>query len=191
MAFELPPLPYEKNALAPYLSEETLDFHHGKHHKAYVDNLNKLIVGTEFENVSLEMVIQKSSGPIFNNAAQIWNHTFYWDCLSPHGGKITSKVASALEKNFGSFEKFKELFSQKAISQFGSGWAWLIQNTDGSLEITSTSNAETPLREGKKCLLTCDVWEHAYYIDYRNQRPKYVEQFFEIINWQNVEKLMS
>lgn len=184
MSFQLPELPYELNALAPHLSAETLEFHHGKHHRAYVDNLNKLIPSTEFEGQSLEEIIKKSSGPIFNNAAQIWNHTFYWHSLSPNGGgKPTGALANLIDQSFGSFEKFKEAFAQKAISQFGSGWAWLIKKADGSLEVTSTSNAETPLREGKTALLTCDVWEHAYYIDYRNQRPAYVEHFFELINW--------
>lgn len=192
MAFELPALPYELNALAPNLSQETLEYHYGKHHKAYVDNLNKLVPGTEFEHMSLEEIIKKSSGGIFNNAAQVWNHTFYWNSLSPNGGGTPKgKVLEAIEKSFGSFEKFKEQFSQKAISQFGSGWAWLILNSDGSLEITSTGNADTPIREGKKPILTCDVWEHAYYIDYRNQRPKYVEHFFELVNWAGVDKEMS
>ena len=189
MTFQLPDLPYSLNALAPHLSEETLNFHHGKHHKAYVDNLNKLLPGTDFEGCSLEEIIQKSSGGIFNNAAQVWNHTFYWNSLSPNGGgRPSGKVLAAIEKSFGSFEKFKEQFSQKAITQFGSGWAWLIAKNDGTLEITSTSNADTPIRLGQKPILTCDVWEHAYYIDYRNQRPVYVDHFFELINWQFAEQ---
>ncbi|MFC1909296.1 superoxide dismutase, partial [Chloroflexota bacterium] len=163
---------------------ETIDYHHGKHHKAYVDNLNKLIPGTEFENISLEEIIRKASGGIFNNAAQIWNHTFYWNCLSPEGGgEPTRDLAVAITKSFGSFEEFKSKFTNAAVSQFGSGWAWLVHNPDGSLAIEATSNAENPLKQGKKALLTCDVWEHAYYIDYRNARAKYLEGFWKLVNW--------
>lgn len=184
MAFELPPLPYSMDALAPHFSEETLQYHYGKHHKAYVDNLNKLIAGTEMEQKSLEDIIKHSTGTIFNNAAQIWNHTFFWHSISPNGGKTPSgEMLEIIENSFGSYDKFKELFAQKAISQFGSGWAWLIKNANNKLEIISTSNADTPVREGQIPLITCDVWEHAYYIDYRNQRPVYVEHFFELINW--------
>jgi len=189
MIHELPKLPYELNALAPSISKETLEYHYGKHHKAYVDNLNKLIVGTEFENMSLEDIIMKSSGGIFNNAAQDWNHTFYWHCMTPKSsGEPTGKLADAIKKTFGSFDEFKKQFSQAAVTCFGSGWAWLAKNKAGGLEIMNTSNAGLPMKDGKKALLTCDVWEHAYYIDYRNLRPKYVETFWNIVNWDFVEK---
>lgn len=184
MEHQLPELPYAKDALAPYLSAETIEYHYGKHHAAYVANLNKLIVGTEFENLPLEEIIKKSSGAIFNNAAQTWNHTFYWNCLAPNaGGEPTGALAEAINKAFGSFAAFKEKFTATAVGTFGSGWAWLVKNPDGSLAIVSTSNAGCPLTEGKKPLLTCDVWEHAYYIDYRNARPKYVEAFWNLVNW--------
>lgn len=189
MAIELPPLPYEMNALEPHISKETLEYHYGKHHKAYVDNLNKLIPGTEFEKMDLESIILKSEGSIFNNAAQVWNHTFYWHCLTPHSSKKPEgELAQAIEKTFGSFEKFKEIFSQKAISTFGSGWAWLVKKQDGSIDVVSTSNAQTPMTSQQKALLTCDVWEHAYYIDYRNARPSYVEHFWNLVNWDFVAK---
>lgn len=191
MAFELPSLPYAQNALAPILSEETLEYHYGKHHKAYVDNLNKLIPGTEYEGKSLEDIILKApAGGVFNNAAQIWNHTFYWNCLTPknNAGQPQGALLEAINTAFGSFDQFKEAFNKAAVGQFGSGWAWLVKNKDGSLAIQGTSNAGTPMTEGKKALLTCDVWEHAYYIDYRNQRPKYVEAFWEIVNWDFVTK---
>lgn len=189
MTHELPPLPYAIDALAPHISAETLEFHHGKHHKTYVDNLNKLIPGTEFENMSLEDIVRKSSGGIFNNAAQIWNHTFYWNCLAPQGGGTPSgALASAIDKAFGSFDGFKEKFSQTAITTFGSGWGWLVKNTAGGLELVSTSNAGCPLTAGQTPLLTCDVWEHAYYIDYRNARPKYVESFWNLVNWDFVAR---
>jgi superoxide dismutase, Fe-Mn family len=184
MTFTLPPLPYAMNALAPYISEETLEYHYGKHHKAYVDNLNKLIVGTEYENSSLEEIIKKASGGLFNNAGQIWNHTFYWHCLSAKGGDEPSgKLADALIKAFGSFAAFKEQFTQAAVTTFGSGWAWLVQDKAGALKITSTSNAGTPMTEGQHALMTCDVWEHAYYIDYRNLRPDYLNAFWSVVNW--------
>lgn len=184
MEHTLPPLPYAKNALEPTISAETLDYHYGKHHQAYVTNLNNLIKGTEFENSPLEDIILKSSGGIFNNAAQVWNHTFYWNCLTPNrGGQPTGELAAAIDKAFGSLEDFKKQFSQKAVTTFGSGWAWLVKNKDGSLSIESTSNADTPMTKGLKALLTCDVWEHAYYIDYRNARPKYVDEFWNIVNW--------
>ncbi|HCO44872.1 MAG TPA: superoxide dismutase [Fe] [Gammaproteobacteria bacterium] len=184
MTHELPPLPYAMDALAPHISKETLEFHYGKHHKTYVDNLNKLIPGTEFENLSLEDIVRKSSGGVFNNAAQIWNHTFYWNCLAPNaGGKPTGALASAIDQAFGSFDTFKEKFSQTAITTFGSGWGWLVKNASGGLELVSTSNAGCPLTGGQTPLLTCDVWEHAYYIDYRNARPKYVESFWNLVNW--------
>ena len=183
MEHKLPELPYAMDALEPHISRETLEYHYGKHHKTYVDNLNKLIPGTEFENLSLEEIIKKSSGGIFNNAAQIWNHTFYWNCLSPKGGEPGGELAGAINKAFGSIDEFKQKFSQTAVTTFGSGWGWLVKNAAGDLEIVSTSNAGCPLTEGKKPLLTCDVWEHAYYIDYRNARPKYVETFWKIVNW--------
>ena len=184
MEHKLPQLPYPNEALAPHISVETIEYHYGKHHKAYVDNLNRLIPGTEFEKLSLEEIIKKSSGGIFNNAAQIWNHTFYWNCLSPKGGKEPSgKLAAAIIKDFGSFAKFKEQFTNAAVTLFGSGWAWLVKNPDGRLAIEATSNAGNPLKESKKALLTCDVWEHAYYIDYRNARAKYVEAFWNLVNW--------
>ena len=189
MVHELPPLPYAMNALAPHISQETLEYHYGKHHKTYVDNLNRLIPGTEFESLSLEDIIKKSSGGIFNNAAQVWNHTFYWNCLSPNGGgEPGGALAEAINKKFGSFADFKEQFTQCAVTTFGSGWAWLVKNPDGSLELVSTSNAGTPMTQGKTALLTCDVWEHAYYIDYRNARPKYVESFWNLVNWDFVAK---
>jgi len=184
MAFELPPLPYAKDALAPHISEETLEYHYGKHHQTYVTNLNNLVPGTEFEGLSLEEIIQKSSGGIFNNAAQVWNHSFYWNCLSPNGGgEPTGGLANAINRTFGSFAEFKEQFTKCAVTTFGSGWAWLVKNADGSLQLVSTSNAGCPLTEGQTPLMTCDVWEHAYYIDYRNTRPKYLEAFWSLVNW--------
>ncbi len=184
MPIQLPELPYARDALAPHISSETIDFHYGKHHQAYVDNLNKMIAGTEFEDADLEAIIRKASGGVFNNAAQIWNHTFYWNCLKPNGGgEPTGKLAEGINKAFGSFDKFKEQFSQTALTTFGSGWAWLVQRADGGLALASTSNAATPLTGEDRALLTCDVWEHAYYIDYRNARPKYVEAFWNLVNW--------
>jgi Fe-Mn family superoxide dismutase len=184
MAHKLPELPYAMNALEPHISAETLEYHYGKHHQTYVDNLNKLIPGTEFENMSLEDIITKSSGGMFNNAAQIWNHSFYWNCLSPNGGgEPTGALADAIKSTFGSFGDFKEKFSQTSITTFGSGWGWLVKNKDGSISVESTSNAGTPMTSGQTALLTCDVWEHAYYIDYRNARPKYVEAFWNLVNW--------
>lgn len=184
MEHKLPALPYAMDALAPVISKETLEFHYGKHHAAYVTNLNNLTPGTEFESKSLEDIIMKSSGGIFNNAAQVWNHTFYWNCMGPKkGGEPTGKLADAINATFGSFEEFKKQFSQKSITTFGSGWGWLVKNKDGKLSIESTSNAGTPMTAGQKALLTCDVWEHAYYIDYRNARPKYVESFWSLVNW--------
>jgi Fe-Mn family superoxide dismutase len=184
MAFELPALPYAKDALAPHISAETLDFHHGKHHQTYVTNLNNLVPGTEFEGLSLEEIVVKSSGGIFNNAAQVWNHTFYWNCLAPNaGGEPTGELADAINATFGSFAKFKEEFTKTAVTTFGSGWAWLVKNTDGSLALVSTSNAGTPLTAGQTPILTCDVWEHAYYVDFRNARPAYLEAFWALVNW--------
>ncbi|MCX7097471.1 MAG: superoxide dismutase [Fe] [Methylococcales bacterium] len=185
MAFELPALPYANNRLVPYISEETLEFHYGKHHQTYLTNLNNLIPGTEFESLTLEEIIVKSSGPIFNNAAQVWNHTFYWNSLAPNaGGEPTGALADAIIATWGSFAKFKEEFAKTAVTTFGSGWAWLVKNTDGSLALVSTSNAGCPLTTGQKPLLTCDVWEHAYYIDYRNARPAYLEAFWALVNWE-------
>lgn len=184
MAYELPALPYAKDALAPHISVETIEYHYGKHHQIYVTNLNNLVPGTEFEGLSLEEIVVKSSGGIFNNAAQVWNHTFYWNCLSPNGGGApTGGLANAIDRTFGSFEAFKEAFTKCAVTTFGSGWAWLVKNKDGSLELVSTSNAGCPLTEGKTPILTCDVWEHAYYIDYRNARPTYLEAFWALVNW--------
>lgn len=184
MSISLPPLPFAIDALAPHISQETLEYHYGKHHNAYVVNLNKLIAGTEFEHKNLEEIILQSSGGIFNNAAQVWNHTFYWHCLSPQGGgNPTGKIAELINKHFASFENFKEQFTQTAITTFGSGWAWLVQEKNGSLKILSTSNAGTPMTAEQTALLTCDVWEHAYYIDYRNQRPNYLNAFWSLVNW--------
>ena len=192
MAIELPALPYDRAALEPHISAETIDFHYGKHHQTYVTNLNKMIEGTEFESMDLEAIIRKSQGGMFNNAAQVWNHTFYWNCLSPNGGgEPTGALAEAINKAFGSFAQFKEQFSQTAITTFGSGWGWLVQRPDGSLALISTPNAATPLTGSDKPLLTCDVWEHAYYIDYRNARPKYVEAFWNLVNWDFVASQMA
>lgn len=192
MAFELPKLPYEKTALQPHISAETLEFHHGKHHQAYVTKLNELAKGTKFENMSLEDVIKNSEGPVFNNAAQIWNHTFYWNCLAPNaGGAPTGKLAEKINATFGSFDKFKEQFTATAIGTFGSGWAWLVKDSSGNLKLVSTSNAQLPMTQGLTALLTCDVWEHAYYVDYRNARPKYVDAFWNLVNWDFVSKNLS
>lgn len=192
MSFELPALPYEKNALEPHISAETLEYHYGKHHNTYVVNLNNLIKGTEFGGKSLEEIIKTSTGGIFNNAAQVWNHTFYWHCLSPKGGNApTGAVADAINKAFGSFEAFKEELTKSAVGNFGSGWTWLVKKADGSLAIVNTSNAATPLTSGDKPLLTVDVWEHAYYIDYRNARPKYLENFWALVNWEFVAKNLA
>ena len=189
MVHELPALPYDKSALEPHISAETLDFHYGKHHQTYVTNLNNLIPGTEFESMSLEDIVMKSSGGVFNNAAQIWNHTFYWNCLSPDGGgEPTGALADAINQKFGSFATFKDEFTKTAVTTFGSGWGWLVKNADGSLDLVSTSNAGTPMTAGKTALLTCDVWEHAYYIDYRNERPKYVDAFWNLVNWNFVSQ---
>ena len=184
MAFELPSLPYAIDALAPHISQETLEYHHGKHHQTYVTNLNNLVSGTDNENKSLEEIITSSSGGLFNNAAQTWNHSFYWNCLSPNGGGAPSgAVADAINGAFGSFDSFQDEFSKTAITTFGSGWGWLVKNADGSLALASTSNAGCPLTDNQTPILTCDVWEHAYYVDYRNARPKYVEAFWNLVNW--------
>lgn len=192
MSFTLPDLPYARDALAPHISAETLDYHYGKHHKTYVDKLNGMVEGTQYADMSLEEVVRNSEGGVFNNAAQIWNHTFYWNCLSPNGGgEPTGELAAAITRDFGSFEAFRDQFSQTAINTFGSGWAWLVQNPDGTLALVSTSNAETPLTGEAKPLLTCDVWEHAYYVDYRNARPSYVEAFWHLVNWEFVASQMN
>jgi len=184
MEHTLPALPYATDALAPIISQETIEFHYGKHHQAYVTNLNGLIKGTEFENSSLEEIVKKSSAGIFNNAAQVWNHTFYWNGLKPNGGgEPTGALAEAINTKWGSFDNFKAEFTKTAVTTFGSGWAWLVKTPAGELELISTSNAATPLTTDNKPLLTCDVWEHAYYVDYRNARPKYVEAFWSLVNW--------
>ena len=191
MAIELPALPYERTALEPIISGETVDYHYGKHHKGYVDNLNKMIEGTEFADMALEEIIRKSQGAMFNNAAQVWNHTFYWNCMKPKGGgEPSGKLADAIKAAFGDFAKFKEQFSEAAVKTFGSGWAWLVQRPDGALAIVSTPNAATPLTGEDKALLTCDVWEHAYYLDYKHLRPKYVEGFWSLVNWDFVASNM-
>ncbi|MCF8369184.1 MAG: superoxide dismutase [Fe] [Bacteroidales bacterium] len=188
MAFELPPLPYKMDALAPFISKETLEYHYGKHHQAYVNNLNNLVPGTEFEGASLEDIIKKSKGGIFNNSAQVWNHTFYWECLAPNaGGTPKGTMEDAIVESFGSFDAFKDQFSKAAATLFGSGWAWLVKTADGKLEITQESNAGNPLTSGKTPLLTCDVWEHAYYIDKRNKRPEYIADFWKLVNWDAVK----
>jgi len=184
MAHELPKLPYAMDALEPHISKETLEYHYGKHHNTYVVNLNKMIQGTEFENSSLEDIVRKSSGGVFNNSAQIWNHSFYWNCLSPNGGgEPSGELADAINKSFGSFAAFREEFSTKTVTVFGAGWGRLVRKADGSLAIEQTSNAGTPLTGDSTPLLTCDVWEHAYYVDYRNARPQYVEAFWSLVNW--------
>lgn len=192
MTFKLIDLPYPIDALEPHISKETLEFHHGKHHSTYVTNLNNLIPGTEYEKMNLDDIVKKAQGGIFNNAAQDWNHSFYWQCLSPNGGgEASGKLLEAIKKHFGSFADFKEQFTKTAVTTFGSGWAWLVKNKDGSLAIKSTSNAGNPLTEGKTPLLTCDVWEHAYYIDYRNARPKYMEAFWNLVNWDFVAENLA
>ena len=186
MAIELPDLPYARSALAPYISEETLDFHYGKHHQTYVDKLNGLLPGSEHEGKSLEDIVRTSSGGFFNNSAQIWNHTFYWNCLSPDGGgRPSGAAADAVNDKWGSFEAFQAAFTDAAVNNFGSGWTWLV-STDGGVDIVNTSNAGCPLTSGMTPVLTVDVWEHAYYIDYRNARPKYMEAFWNLVNWKFV-----
>jgi Fe-Mn family superoxide dismutase len=189
MEHKLPELPYALDALAPHISRETLEFHYGKHHQTYITNLNNLIKGTEFENATLEEIVKKSSGGVFNNAAQVWNHTFYWLGLTPNGsGAPSGALADAINAKWGSFDEFKKAFTQCAAGTFGSGWAWLVKAADGSLDLVSTSNAATPLTGDKTPLLTCDVWEHAYYIDYRNSRPNYLEAFWKLVNWDAAAK---
>jgi superoxide dismutase, Fe-Mn family len=192
MAFELPKLPYAPTALEPYVSARTLEFHYGKHHQAYVNNLNNLVKGTEFENASLEDIIKKASGGIFNNAAQIWNHTFYWEGFAADAaGEPSGKMAEAINKSFGSFAQFKEKFSAAAATLFGSGWAWLVKKPDGSLDIVQESNAGNPMTKGLLPLLTCDVWEHAYYLDYQNKRPDYIAAFWNLVDWKKVEERLE
>ena len=187
--FTLLAIPFSQDALEPHISKTTIEFHYGKHHQTYVDNLNKLIVGTEFENSDLEYIVMNANGGIFNNAAQVWNHTFYWNCLSPKSTlKPEGKLMEAIVEEFGGFEQFKEKFTNSAVTLFGSGWAWLVKNKEGKLEIIQTSNAENPMRQGKKPLLVCDVWEHAYYLDKQNRRPAYLESFWQIIDWKKVEE---
>jgi Fe-Mn family superoxide dismutase len=189
MTFELPKLPYEMDALEPHISRETLEYHYGKHHQTYVTKLNELVTGTPFQAKSLEEIIKTSEGGIFNNAAQVWNHTFYWHCLSPNGGgEPTGALLTAINQTFGSFAEFKTKFTQTSINTFGSGWGWLVKTKEGSLALVSTSNAQTPMTQGQVALLTCDVWEHAYYIDYRNARPKYLEAFWSLVNWDFVSQ---
>jgi superoxide dismutase, Fe-Mn family len=189
MTHKLPELPFGMEALEPNISARTLEFHYGRHHKTYVDKLNELLPGSPFEEASLEEIIMKAEGGIFNNAAQVWNHTFYWESLSPNGGgRPSGKLMDAIEKHFGSFEAFKEEFGKASATLFGSGWAWLVKNAEGDLEIVQESNAGNPLRAGKTPLLTCDVWEHAYYLDYQNKRPDYVSAFWELIDWKTVEE---
>lgn len=190
MNIELPALPFASDALAPYISKETIEFHYGKHHKAYVDNLNKLIIGTEFENKALLDIIKTAKGPIFNNAAQIWNHTFYWDCLQNFSDEkqISAELISAINTDFGSLEEFKAVFTKAATSFFGSGWTWLVRDANNKLTIISTSNADNPILTNHKPLLTCDVWEHAYYIDYRNARARYIDAFWHTVNWNFISK---
>ena len=189
MEHALPALPYPLDGLQPHISKETLEFHYGKHHQTYVTNLNNLIKGTEFESASLEEIVKKSSGGVFNNAAQIWNHTFYWNSLSPKGGGAPSgALAAAIDKKWGSFDAFKEAFTKSAVGNFGSSWTWLVKKADGSLDIVNPSNAATPVTTADTPLITCDLWEHAYYIDYRNRRPDYLGAFWSLVNWDFASK---
>ncbi|NOU46454.1 MAG: superoxide dismutase [Fe] [Bacteroidales bacterium] len=190
MSFELPALPYASDALEPFISKETIDYHYGKHHNAYLTNLNKLIVGTEFEHASLDEIVSKSDGGIYNNGAQVWNHSFYWKCLSPKGGgQAGGKLLEAIVRDFGSFDAFKEQFTTAAATLFGAGWVWLSKDSSGLLHITKESNAGNPLKHALTPLLTIDVWEHAYYIDKRNLRPAYIEDFWKLVNWETPEGL--
>jgi Fe-Mn family superoxide dismutase len=189
MAFQLPELPYALNALEPFISQKTIEFHYGKHHQAYVTNLNNLVSGTEFENLTLEDIVKKSTGGIFNNGAQVWNHTFYWNCLAPKaGGEPKGTVKDAIEVSFGSFADFRDKFTKAAATLFGSGWAWLVKTPQGKLEIIQESNAGNPLRNGLTPVLTCDVWEHAYYLDKQNRRPDYIADFWNLVNWESVKE---
>lgn len=188
MSFELPKLPYALNALEPVISQKTFEFHYGKHHQAYVNNLNNLVPGTKFENATLETIIREADGGIFNNGAQVWNHTFFFTSLGPNaGGEPTGKLMEAIKKDFGSFAEFKEKFGKAAVTLFGSGWAWLVKTAEGKLDIVQESNAGNPMRKGFTPILTCDVWEHAYYLDYQNKRPDFVEAFWKVVNWKVVE----
>ncbi len=192
MPFELMELPYPKNGLEPYISSETLEYHYDKHHRTYVNNLNNLIVDTEFEDMSLNEIVKNASGGIFNNAAQTWNHDFYWQSMQPKGGgEPKGTLLAAIKRDFGSFAQFRDEFTKTAVSTFGSGWAWLVQNDQHNLLISSTSNASNPITAGHKPLLTCDVWEHAYYIDYRNARPKYLDAFWNLVNWDFAAKNLA
>ena len=192
MAFSLPPLPYEMNALEPHISSETLEFHYGKHHQTYVNNLNGLVEGTDNASKSLEEIIMSSDGGLFNNAAQVWNHTFYWNCMGPNGGgNPTGSAADAINQAFGSFDNFKDQFSKSAATNFGSGWTWLVKNSSGALEIQNTSNAGCPMTSGNKAVLTIDVWEHAYYVDKRNARPAYIESWWNLVNWDYVNSQLE
>ena len=195
MEHTLPPLPYPMDALQPHMSKETLEFHYGKHHQAYVTNLNNLIKGTEFESASLEEIVRKSSGGVFNNAAQVWNHTFFWNCMRPAQGSTaaepTGALADAINAKWGSFAAFKEAFNKSGAANFGSGWTWLVKKADGSVDIVNTSNAGTPITGADKPLLTCDVWEHAYYIDYRNRRPDFLAGWWNLVNWDFAAKNLA
>ncbi len=192
MAFELPKLPYQPDALNPVISAKTLEFHYGKHHQTYVNNLNLLIPGTKFENMSLEQIVLESDAAVFNNAAQIWNHTFYFESFAPQASqKLSGKIEQLIIADFGSVAEFKDKFNKAAITLFGSGWAWLVINQSGKLEIVQESNAGNPMKKGMKPILTCDVWEHAYYIDYQNRRMDYVNAFWDIINWEKVNQRLS
>lgn len=191
--FTLPELPYSLDALAPAISAETLDYHHGKHHRTYVTKLNELVAGTDMADATLEEIVRRADGPVLNNAAQVWNHTFYWNSLAPDaGGKPSGALAKAIDDSWGSFEEFVSAFNAAAVGQFGSGWAWLVAKADGALDIQTTANAATPLTDTSlRPLLTCDVWEHAYYIDYRNARPKYLEAWWTLVNWRFAEQNYS
>ncbi len=191
MKFELPPLPFKPEALEPVISAKTIEFHYGKHHQAYVNNLNNLVPGTRFENASLEEIIKEAEGGIFNNGAQVWNHTFYWEGLGGNGAAPTGKLMEKINKDFGTYDNFKEIFAEAAAKLFGSGWAWLVEDKEGVLKIVQTSNAGNPLRDGLKPLFTCDVWEHAYYLDFQNRRPDYVKAFWGIVNWEKVAERLG
>jgi Fe-Mn family superoxide dismutase len=192
MTFQLPALPYAADALEPVISARTIEFHYGKHHQTYVTKLNGLVPGTDFENSSLEQIILKAEGGIFNNAAQVWNHTFYWEGFSAQRGTTPSgNLLDMINRDFGSFDVFKTKFNEAAVNQFGSGWAWLVQNAEGKLSIVSTGNAANPMRDGLKPILTCDVWEHAYYLDFQNRRPDYVNAFWQLVDWNLIAKRMS
>jgi superoxide dismutase, Fe-Mn family len=191
MAIILPKLPYALAALEPHMSRQTLEFHYGKHHKKYVDTANSLIEGTELEGLTLEDMVQRATGKVFNNVAQAWNHAFFWKCLTPHMQRPDGELARALERSFGDFDSFREDFTKVAADIFGSGWAWLVMNDDGTLEIAATKNGDTPITDGRLALLACDVWEHAYYIDYRNDRAKYLQHFWPLVNWEFVAENLS